>query len=120
MLAELFARGLAPLDNPGDENTKRLADYLNSGPFEARNWFERTFGRVEPWISYELAATGHDMGKGSAPSGVYPVDGTFNGLRIWYNVTGATLSVDSLSRGVRRALALYAEATSAPSPRSGG
>jgi len=36
------------------------------------------------------------------------------------NVTGATLSVDSLSRGVRRALALYAEATSAPSPRSGG
>ena len=35
------------------------------------------------------------------------------------NVTGATLSVDSLSRGVRRALALYAEATSAPSPRSG-
>ena len=35
------------------------------------------------------------------------------------NVTGATISVDSLSRGVRRALALCAEATSAPSPRSG-
>lgn len=36
------------------------------------------------------------------------------------NVTGATLSVDSLSRGVRRALALCAEATTAPAARSGG
>jgi len=36
------------------------------------------------------------------------------------NVTGATISVDSLSRGVRRALALCAEATSAPAARSGG
>ncbi len=92
MLSELFARGLCPMDTPPSPHTPDLIRYLNSGPFEARNWFQRIMGRVEPWLEYEMAAGGIDMsGQGAPPTGVFPVDGTFNGLRIWYNVTGATL-----------------------------
>jgi len=98
MLSQLFARGLAAMDNPGDENTRRLADYLNSGPFAERNWFERTFGRVEPWIAYEMAASGQDMGRGAAPGNVFPAE-RFNGLQITYNVTGATLGAPTDAGG---------------------
>ncbi len=91
MLSQLFARGLCPMDNPPGEHTQALVDYLNSGPFEARNWFERTFGRVAPWLEYEMASSGVDLTPGAAPSGVFPVDVSFNGLRIWYQVSGATV-----------------------------
>lgn len=92
MLAQLRARGLAPTDSPGDELTQRLTAYLNSRPFAERNWFERTFGRVEPWLAYELAASGIDLRPTAAgpPTGVFPAT-PHQGLQISYTVQGATL-----------------------------
>jgi len=91
MLWEAFARGLIAWDLEQDEHTRNVVEYLNSGPFRARNWFERCFGRVEPWMEYTTASVGIDMGGGGgAPGTVYPAE-PFNGLQITYNVAGATL-----------------------------
>lgn len=89
MLSQLLARGIGGFDNTGDDNTRRLAEYLNSRPFEARNWFERTFGRVEPWLKYEYQTMSYAPA-GATPGNVFPPD-HFNGLQITYNVSGATL-----------------------------
>ena len=93
MMAGAIAQGLIPMDRPQNEKIRKAVEYLNSRPFRARNWFERTFGRVEPWMDYALAVTAYDMGaKASGPaSGLFPPDGPFNGLQISYNITGVTL-----------------------------
>ncbi|MFC2157548.1 tetratricopeptide repeat protein [Acidobacteriota bacterium] len=71
MLTELTRRGLVGLDRDPSPAASRIREYLNSKPFEARNWFERTFGRVEdwmgPWLDYQLAGHGHPL---SAPGAV--------------------------------------------------
>lgn len=91
MMGQLLSRGISGYDNPGDEGTRKLAEYLKSGPFEARNWFERTFGRVEPWLKYEYQSLGYAPVGGGGGGNVFPPDGHFNGLRITYNVSGASL-----------------------------
>ena len=92
MLSEALARGLVQMDMPANEDTRRIVQYLNSGPFRARNLFERCAGRVEPWLENYIASTGVDMsGGGGAPSGVFPPTGDFNGLVLRYNFSGVTL-----------------------------
>jgi len=91
MVATLIQGGLWPRDPAPQEHMDRLVEYLNSGPFEARNWWERVFGRVEPLLDLEAARWGYDMrGTGGPPAGVFPAE-PFNGLQISYNVAGATL-----------------------------
>lgn len=93
MLDQLRTRGLVPVDTPSNPDFDRVRDYLNSGPFRPRNWFERTFGRMEPWMDNLYAGWGYDMSAGAAPSGSsFPAGDPFNGLKITYNVSGATLS----------------------------
>jgi hypothetical protein len=100
MFSEAVARGLIPIDMPANENIRKAGEYLNSGPFRARNWFERCFGRVEPWMDYYMASSGVDMtGGGGAPAGVFPPGGDFNGLRINYNITGVNLSAPKDTEG---------------------
>ncbi|MEN6303354.1 MAG: hypothetical protein ABFD96_11550 [Armatimonadia bacterium] len=91
MLSELMSRGLVPVDMIPDERFQNIHKYLTSGPFRARNWFERTFGRIEPWMDNLAAGWGYDL-RTSAPSGnSFPAGDPFNGLKITYNVAGATL-----------------------------
>lgn len=92
MVDQLLSRGLIPVDMPPNQNFQRVRDYLNSGPFRSRNWFERVFGRVEPWMDNLYAGYGFDM-RPSAPSGnSFPRGDPFNGLKVSYNVSGASLS----------------------------
>jgi len=94
MLTQLQQRGLVPVDFPPDANLLKIRDYLNSGPFRARNLFEWFVGRVEPWMDNLYAGAGIDMRPSDTSSSTttsFPVDGPFNGLRINYNVKGATL-----------------------------
>lgn len=92
MFSEATAYGMIPMDRPQNEDMRKTIEYLSSGPFRARNWFERTFGRVEPWMDYFVASRGYDMTPAAGPaSGIFPPGGPFNGLRIRYNITGVTL-----------------------------
>lgn len=92
MVDQLLSRGLVPVDMPPNQNFQRVRDYLNSGPFRSRNWFERVFGRVEPWMDNLYAGYGFDM-RPSAPSGnSFPGGDPFNGLKVTYNISGASLS----------------------------
>ncbi len=91
MLWEALSRGLVPMDMPQDEQTRNVITYLRSEPFRARNWFERSFGRVEPWMDYSMAQQGYEMGGGGPGAGVFPPTGDFNGLVIRYNFSGVTL-----------------------------
>ena len=61
MFSEATAYGMIPMDRPQNEDMRKTIEYLSSGPFRARNWFERTFGRVEPWMDYFVASRGYDM-----------------------------------------------------------
>ena len=93
MLQQLFSRGLVGVDTQPGGNSERLRNYLNSGPFRGRNWFERTFGRVEPWMDNLYAGYGFDLRPGGSPAGnSFPAGDPFNGLKIIYNVSGAQLS----------------------------
>jgi hypothetical protein len=99
MFSQLIARGLLPADPPPDEFNRKVSDYLKSGAFQPRNWFERCFGRVEPWLTYEAAANGLDLGTPSAaPAGVFPAE-PFNGLWVHYNVSGGKLGAPADSGG---------------------
>lgn len=98
MLWEALSRGLVPMDMPQDERARNVISYLRSEPFRARNWFERTFGRVEPWMDYHLAAQGYDLRDSGAPGNVFPND-PFNGMQITYNVSGAVLGAPQDSPG---------------------
>lgn len=92
MVDQLLSRGLVPVDMPPNQNFERVRNYLNSGPFRSRNWFERVFGRVEPWMDNLYAGYGFDM-RQSAPSGnSFPAGDPFNGLKVSYNLSGASLS----------------------------
>jgi hypothetical protein len=94
MFNEAMARGLIPMDMPKNEDMRKTVEYLNSGPFRARNWFERCFGRVEPWMDYCVADEGVDMTDGGgAGGGVFPPDEDFNGMRIHYNVSGSAITL---------------------------
>ena len=100
MLNELVARGLAPYDPPPNPQTQKFVDYLNSKPYRARNWFERCFGRVEPWMDYYMASSGVDMRGGGGPGGgVFPATGDFNGLVINYSFGGVSLGAPQDSEG---------------------
>ncbi len=106
MLRQLDERGLIPVDPPPNPNMERIREYLNSGPFRPRNWFERAFGRVEPWMDNYYAGSGYDM-RPPAPSGnSFPAGDPFNGLKITYNVSGATVQETKDSEGftIRRGL----------------
>lgn len=92
MLSEAMARGLIHVDLTPSQDARRAMEYLSSGPFRARNWFERCFGRVEPWMDYYLASGGVDMRDGGGAGGTaFPPGGDFNGMRIHYNVSGIAL-----------------------------
>lgn len=93
MFSEALARGIIPMDMPQNADMRKAVEYLNSGPFRARNLFERWFGRVEPWMEYYVASSSVDMTPASGPaSGVFPPTGDFNGLVIRYNISGVKLS----------------------------
>lgn len=79
MLAAATSRGLVPTDAPPTPQTSQILTYLNSRPFRARNWFERSFGRVEPWMDHSVAAAGVDMRpvSGVPASGVLKGDPAF-------------------------------------------
>ena len=91
MIATLISHGLWPRDPAPNPGIERLKAYLESGPFEARNWWERWFGRVEPLLDLEAARWGYDMRRSGTPGNVFPPDGAFNGMQITYNVSGASL-----------------------------
>ena len=91
MLSELRSRGLVPVDRQMTPEMARVRDYLNSGPFQARNWFERTFGRVEPWMDGLYSGYGYDLRPPAPAANTFP--GTpFNGLQVTYDISGATLT----------------------------
>jgi hypothetical protein len=69
LLAELFALGVIPYDNNLPARLKPLVKHLQNGHFQARNIWERWFGRVEPWIDFAFAASGADLSDGNSPSG---------------------------------------------------
>ncbi len=93
MCDQLVSRGLVPVDSPPNANVARIRQYLNSGPFQSRNWFERTFGRVEPWMDNLYAGYGFDLRpSGSASGNSFPAGDPFNGLKVTYNISGAKLS----------------------------
>lgn len=91
MLSELRSRGLVPVDRAMTPEMIRVRDYLNSGPFHARNWFERTFGRVEPWMDGLYSGYGYDLRPAGPAANTYPAS-PFNGMTITYNVSGAALT----------------------------
>jgi len=91
MYSQLISRGYLPSDPVPGETQKKLIEYLNSGPFQPRNWFERTFGRVEPWIEQYAVSQGYDVGAGGGGGGpVFPGE-PFNGMQISYSVSGAVM-----------------------------
>lgn len=104
MMNELISRGLVPVDMPPSANFERVREYLNSGPFHSRNWFERVFGRIEPWMDNLYAGYGFDMRPSAPLANAFPPKDTFNGLRVIYDVSGATLSetVDSEGFTIQR------------------
>jgi hypothetical protein len=69
LLAELFALGVIPYDNNLPARFKPFVKHLQNGPFQARNFWERWFGRVEPWIDFAFAASGADLSDGSSRTG---------------------------------------------------
>ncbi len=92
MLTELMQRGFVVMDMPPNANVKRALDYLESGPFECRNWFERYFtGRMEPWLDYALASHGYPLSAPAPGGNVFPPTGEFNGMSITYNPSGCSL-----------------------------
>lgn len=93
MLGDMINRGLFPSDAPVGPGAQRIIDYLNSRPYEARNWFERIFGRVEPWMDFVVASAGQDMrpGIGIVVAGTPFPDDPFYGLQLGYTVEGASL-----------------------------
>lgn len=92
MLTELQQRGLVVLDMPISADQQRTIEYLQRGEFRARTWFERYLtGRVEPWLDYALASHGYPLAAPAPGGNVFPPGGTFNGMQISYNVSGATL-----------------------------
>src|SRR5687768_11577255 len=89
MFDQLVSRGLVPVDTPPNANLERIRQYLNSGPFQTRNWFERTFGRVEPWMDNLYAGYGFDLRPAGGASGnSFPGGDPFNGLKVTYNISG--------------------------------
>lgn len=99
MFDQLVSRGLVPVDTPPNANLERIRQYLNSGPFQTRNWFERTFGRVEPWMDNLYSGFGFDLRPaGTASGNSFPAGDPFNGLKATYNISGATLS-EPVDRG---------------------
>lgn len=101
MLAQLVSRGYLPADPPPDAGIQRIIDLVQtSGARTPRNWFERSFGRVNDWLSHTLVSCGYDVGDrvtGPGP-GVFPAT-PFNGMQIRYNLSGASLGAPSDSEG---------------------
>ncbi|MBU0610990.1 MAG: hypothetical protein KKI08_24125 [Armatimonadetes bacterium] len=90
LMAELIGRGLMPVDRMPTPNLPKVREYLNSGCFQPRTWFERTFGRVEPWMEAMYAGMGFDMRPLTPAGNVFPGE-PFNGMQITYNVAGAVV-----------------------------
>jgi len=88
MYSQIVARGYLPHDPQPNETQRRLIEYLSSGPFQPRNWFERTFGRVEPWIEQYLVSQGYSVDRPSAGGPTFPGE-PFNGMQISYSISGA-------------------------------
>lgn len=103
MYSQIVARGYLPYDPQPNETQRRLIEYLSSGPFQPRNWFERIFGRVEPWLEQYVVSHGYTMAA-AAPGGPIFPSGPFNGMQISYNVSGAVLGLprDSYSSHTKR------------------
>ncbi len=94
MFLQALSQGVLPWEPRLDPTAQRLVDHLGSRPYYARNWFERTFGRVEPWMEMVAAASGADMrpDRGGGGGGrIFPADGDFVGMRISYDVSGIQL-----------------------------
>ena len=101
ILAELFALGVMPYDNNLPPRYRAFVKQLQNGRFQARNFWERWFGRVEPWIDFAVAASGADMTDGNdsgsgqngtggdGHTGHYPNNNP--AYRITYGLTGAEL-----------------------------
>lgn len=104
MYSQLVSRGYLPSDPVPNEMQRKLIDYLNSGPFQPRNWFERTFGRVEPWIEQYAVSQGYDVGSVGGSGGPSFPPEPFNGMHIFYNISGAIVGppVDVHSFGTTR------------------
>lgn len=101
MLGQMISRGYLPADPPPDPGVQPFIDLVQrSGAQTPRNWFERSFGRVNQWLNHTLASCGHDMGDRVAGpgTGVFPAS-PFNGMQIRYDLAGATLSAPSDSEG---------------------
>lgn len=97
MLGQLMRDGLIPTDAPCGRDMRRIVDYLNSGTFEPRNWFERSFGRAEDWLTHTVGTTGADVRPDSARSAagiVFPEE-AFHGLQLQLDVTGVALTLVS-------------------------
>ncbi|MCD6350925.1 MAG: hypothetical protein J7M26_02300 [Armatimonadetes bacterium] len=104
MLSQLRARGFLPSDTKPSAFQRRLIDYLQAGPFRPHNWFESTFGRVEPLLAQWVAASGCDMsGRATSAGPVFPAE-PFNGMQITVAVSGASLGPpkDTSGFGTRR------------------
>lgn len=101
MVDQLISRGLVPVDRVPNADFEKVRDYLNAGPFRPRNWFERTFGRVEPWMDNLYSGMGYDLRPpGGSPGGnLFPQGEPFNGLKVSYSVSGATLSAPTDAGG---------------------
>ena len=92
MFVQARSQGILPTDPNLDGNAQRIAQHLSSRPYRARNWFERTFGRVDPWMEMVAAASGADMRDDRGDeAGAASGDVEWGGQRIRYSVSGASL-----------------------------
>lgn len=92
MFVQARAQGILPTDPNLDGNAQRIAEHLSSRPYRARNWFERTFGRVDPWMEMVAAASGADMRDDRGDeAGAASGEVEWGGQRIRYSVSGASL-----------------------------
>ena len=89
LLTELMQRGFVVMDQPPTEMVKRAKEYLESGPFECRNWFElHVSDRMEPWMDYALASHGYNLAPPEMDGDLFPAANNVNGMQISYDVSG--------------------------------
>jgi len=89
LLTELMQRGFVVMDQAPSPETRRAMEYLQSKPFECRNWFERNILKVEPWMEYALASQGHNLAPPAVDGLTFPDSAELNGMQLTYDIAGS-------------------------------
>ena len=88
MLSEIWGQGLIPTDVPPNASFQPMVEYLQSGPFQPRNLWERCFGRADDYLDWTVAAIFDTRVPGSFSFPTPPIDG----VQIGYSISGARIT----------------------------